>query len=235
MRDMANFGLSQKWQTHRGPKENRRTVDWMRLDLDGTFVSDENASSEGDFNAAKYIWNNQNIPLLTRRTTGRYGIVRDSLNADYEWQVSDTTHILSDMIWDVKGGVVQQFDIGVARYVFPDISYYVGNRYLRPVVINTDEGVEQGSNALIGAITYAMNSRYTATFGMEYNFDYAKTVRSELAIIRRYHRLYYGLIFTLDKTLESSSVVFSVWPQGVKDLALGSRKYTDISDRVMAD
>jgi hypothetical protein len=103
------------------------------------------------------------------------------------------------------------------------------------VIINTDEGVQKGSNSLITAMTYALNSRYTATFGMEYNFDYGKTVRSELAIIRRYHRLYYGLTFTLDKTLESSSIVFSVWPQGIKDLAVGSRKYTDLSDRVMAD
>ena len=119
--------------------------------------------------------------------------------------------------------------------MLPDISYYIGNRYLRPVIITNDDETQKGSNALITAITYAMNSRYTASFAMEYNFDYGKTVRSELTFLRRYHRLYYGLTFALDETLDNSSVVFSVWPQGIKDLALGSRKYTDLSDRVMAD
>ena len=210
----------------------------MHLDLDATFISDAEDSAQGPtrtYGPAKYIWNNQNIPLLARRTTSRFGVMRDSINADYQWQVSYTTYVLSDMAWDIRSGIVQQFDIGVSRYVFPDISYYVGNRYLRPVIATSDGKTEKGSNALITALTYAMNSRYTATFAMEYNFDYGKTVRSELTFLRRYHRLYYGLTFTLDETLDSSSVVFSVWPQGVKDLALGSRKYTELSDRVMAD
>ncbi len=96
----------------------------------------------------------------------------------------------------------------------------------------TDAGgaiLEKGSNSVVGALTYALSPRYTLTFSQEYNFDYGKGVRSEVTVIRRYHRIYYGLTFAADESLKRQSVVFSIWPQGVKELAMGRRKYAGLS------
>jgi hypothetical protein len=35
-RDTLSIGISQRLQTKRGPADDRRTVDWMRLDTDIT-------------------------------------------------------------------------------------------------------------------------------------------------------------------------------------------------------
>ena len=238
MRNMYNFGLSQKWQTHRGTEDNRRTIDWMRLDVDATFMSDVADSAEslsGAYGPARYIWNNQNIPLLTRRGTSMYGIVRDSIGVDYEWQISDTASLMSDLVWDMEGGSIQQANVGITRYIYPDISYYLGHRYLKPVVITSDGKTEVGSSSLIAAMSYALNERYTATFSVEHNFEYGGIVTSELSLIRRYHRLYYGMTFALDETLDTSSLMFTVWPEGVKDLTFGDNKLSELSDRVMTE
>jgi len=230
MRDTYNFGLSQRWQSRRGSAKHLRSFDWMRLDVDATWV-EENASGAldpaGRYGPAVYIWNDPAIPFGVRRTTNLFGMVRDSINADYMWRLSDTTAMLSDLNYDIRSGVVQQFDIGVTRYVYPDVSFYVGSRYLRPVIVSVPaQGVfEQGSNSVVAAITYALGSRYTAVFSQEYNFDYGKSVRNELTIVRRYHRMYYGLTLAADESLDRQSVMFSIWPQGVKELAIGNRRY----------
>jgi hypothetical protein len=237
MHDVVNLGVSQRWQTRRGPKDKLRSLDWMRLDIDGTWVKDSadtarpatlNSSSFQPYGPAKFIWNDPAIPVSVRRNTNWFGLLRNSVNADYAWRLSDTTTVLSDMNYDTKSSVVQQFNLGVARYIHPEISYYIGSRYLRPIVVEAKEGFEKGSNSFVMAATYALNPKYTATFLQEYNFDYGKNVRSELTILRRYHRMYYGFTFAIDESLKRKSVVFSMWPQGVKELALGRRKYVGL-------
>ena len=251
MRDVINVGVSQRWQTHRGSKENPRTLDWIRLDTEATWVTDDadsDISPMGSminpiyggttqlYGPAAFVYNDPSIPLLLRRGNGYYGVVRDTINGEVVWRVSDTLSLLSDMNYDMNSGHVQQFDMGVSRYVYPDISYYLGTRYLRPLVVNVDEngdGIndvhEVGSHSFVGAITYRLTPRYVATFSQEYNFDYGRAVRSDLTIVRQYHRMFYGFSLSFDESLKRNAVMFSIWPQGVKDLAVGSRKYTGLT------
>jgi hypothetical protein len=236
MRDMYNAGLSQRWQTHRGPEGRKRTVDWLRWDLDATWADDSAAASIdpfGRYGPAAFLFNDSAIPLRTRRGTPFYGLVRDSLNSDLEWKVSDTMAVLSDLNYDLHSGNLQQLDVGVSRYVYPDLSYYVGSRYLRPVIVEIPEDhiYEEGSHSLVTAITYALSPRYTATFAQEYNFDYGQSVRSELSIIRRYHRLFYGFNISLDESLGRQSVSLSVWPQGIQELTVG-RRYIGMTETI---
>ncbi len=225
LRDIVNVGLSQRWQTRRGPQEKLRTLDWIRFDVDATFVSENAEPAAGPWDPA---WNHPAIPMAVRRSQGEYGALRDSISNDFEWRVSDTTTILGDTTYDIRSGYVQQFNIGVSRYIFPDISYYIGNRYLRPVVIDAGRPFdvhEEGSNALVAALTYNLNERYTAILAQEYNFDYEESIRTEVTLLRRYHRMFYGLSYTMDGTRDRQSVMLSIWPQGVKELALGNRRY----------
>ncbi len=257
MRDTVHVGVSQRWQTHRGRADNQRTVDWIRLDTEATWVRDDAPSSISPvsgvmndpiygntqfYGPASFVYNDPSIPLLLRRSSNYYGLVRDTVNSEFVWRVSDTFSLLSDINYDMNSGHVQQFDIGVSRYVYPDISYYVGTRYLRPLVVRVDEnndGVididEEGSNSFVAAITYRLSPRYVATFSQEYNFDYGRAVRSDLTVVRQYHRMFYGLSFSFDQSLKRNSVLFSIWPQGVKELAVGSRKYTGLTGARMED
>ncbi len=245
MRDATHVGLLQRWQTHRGSEENLRTVDWIRLDVEATWVKDDADSSIGPaqtYGPAAFVYNDPSIPLLLRRDESFYGMVRDTVNGEYVWRLSDTLSVLSDMNYDTESGRIQQLDMGVSRYVYPDISYYLGSRYLRPILVEIDEDgddvidwTERGSHSFVAAMTYRISPRYLASVSQEYNFDFGKSVRSDFSLLRQYHRLFYALSFSFDHSLKRNAVMISVWPQGVDELAIGSRKYTGMTGRPLED
>ena len=74
---------------------------------------------------------------------------------------------------------------------------------------------ERGSNAFTFAATYVLDPRYTVVFAQQFDFDYGANIRSEMTLIRRYHRVYWGLTLSVDESLDRQSIIFSIWPQGV--------------------
>ena len=231
-RDMLNVGISQRLQTKRGTGSKARTVDWMRLDTDITLVNDSADTSVGP---DRFIWNKPFIPLMNRftgtvplqdrRSSDIFGPRRNYFGADYIWRLSDTSAVLSDMNFDMQSAVVQQFNVGFSHLRWPNLSYYIGSRYLRRLEILN----EKGSNAFTFALTYVLDPRYTVVFSQQYDFDYGANIRRDIALIRRYHRVYCGLTFSADESMDRHSVVFSIWPQGVPELAIGPRRYMDLT------
>jgi hypothetical protein len=228
-RDTLNVGISQRLQTKRGPGEEQRRIDWMRLDIDATWVNNSGDTSAG---ADKFIWNkpfippinrlSTAVPLQDRRSSHIYGPRRNYFGADYTWRLSDTTAVLSDMNFDMQSGVVQQFNVGLSHLRWPNLEFYLGSRYLKRL----DNGYgEKGSNAVTFATTYMLDPRYTVIFSQQLDFDYGATVRSEITLIRRYHRLYLGLTYSADHSLDRQAFVFSLWPQGVPEMGFGKKKY----------
>ncbi|MHC4259108.1 MAG: LPS assembly protein LptD [Planctomycetota bacterium] len=228
-RDMLNLGISQRLETKRGVGSKERTVDWMRLDLDVTWVNDSGNTSGGP---DRFIWNKPFIPLVDtyssmvpqqdRRSSSIFGPRRNYFGADYLWRLSDTTAVLSDLNIDMQSGVVQQLNIGFSHLRWPNLSYFIGSRYLRRV----DNGLgEKGSNAFTFAATYVLDPRYTVVFSQQFDFDYGANVRSDITLLRRYHRMYWGLTFSADESLKRQAIVFSMWPQGVRELGIGPRRY----------
>ncbi|HBG26759.1 MAG: hypothetical protein A2Y10_00845 [Planctomycetes bacterium GWF2_41_51] len=228
-RNNYTLGLLQRWQTKRGQGENRRTLDWMRFNLEYTMVDDDSDVRRAD----RQLWNNPFVPLSTIlapsifnsdlggnfRTFELFGPQRDSVNADYIWRLSDTTAILSDFNWDVDDAEFEQFNVGVSRIVWPNLSFFVGSRYMRSVTIDG----EQGSTAFTFAATYKINPRYTLSFAHQYDFNRDGTIATEVSLIRRYHRLYYAFTYRVDESLDRRSIVLTIWPEGVGELAFGSR------------
>jgi len=204
-----------------------------------TWLDDKADSSIGPYNTygpAGFVYNDPSIPFLIRRNGNYYGMAHDTLNGEYIWRVSDTFSVLSDFNYDIDSGHLQQLDIGVSRFVYPDISYYVGTRYLRPVIIPVDknndgtpEYFEKGSNSFVTAVTYRFSPRYIGTFSQEYNFDFGQAIRSDLTVVRQYHRLFYAVSVSFDESLDRSGIMFSIWPQGINELAFGSRKHTALT------
>jgi hypothetical protein len=240
-RSTINTGLSQRLQTKRGPVDNQRTVDWMSLDTDFTWVEDS-ADEAASVGPDRFLWNRPIVPMRvlsapeffnddlistspTLRRVEVFGPRRNYFGADAVFRASDTLAFLGDMYYDMQSGVVQQLDVGVSRLCWPDLSYYIGSRYLRRVQVLD----EQGSNAFTFAVTYVLDPRYTLVFAQQFDFDYGANVRSDVTLIRRYHRIFCGITYSLDSSLDSSSIVLSIWPQGVPELAMGPRRYIGLS------
>jgi hypothetical protein len=154
-----------------------------------------------------------------------YGPARDYFDADYLWQISDTTAFLSSGFYDIHSGTIEQFDIGFSRTRLPDLSYYIGSRYLR----NTQVLEQHGTNAFIFAASYNIDERYTVVFSQQYDFEYRANVESELTLIRHYHRMFWSITVSTDASLDRQSITFNLWPEGVPELAIGSRRYTGLS------
>jgi hypothetical protein len=243
-RDALSAGVSQRLLTKRGPEGEQQTVEWMRLDTEVTWLN--HTGEAEDASPDRYIWARPIVPLrvlsapeifngdlITHdgvKATGlhrfeMFGPRRDYFSADYIWRVSDTSAILSDLNFDIQSSVVQQFNIGFSHLCWPNLSYYIGSRYLRRVRVLD----EVGSNAFIFAATYVLDPRYTIVFAQEYDFDYGVSVRSDITLLRRYHRMYYGLTFSADASLDRQAVVFSIWPQGVPEMGIGQRRYMDLT------
>ena len=231
-RDTLNAGISQRLQTKRGLGDKQRNVDWMRLDMDVTWINNSCDASAGP---DKFIWNRPFIPPINtfsrvipqqdRRGTNIFGPRRNYVGADYSWLLSDTTAVLSDMNYDMQSGVVQQFNVGFSHLRWPNLQYYIGSRYLRR--LDNGNG-EYGSNAFTFAITYVLDPRYTLVYSQQVDFDFGATVRSDLTLIRQYHRLFWGLTLSADESLDRQSIVFSLWPQGVPGVAIGERRYVGL-------
>jgi hypothetical protein len=234
--DTLNVGISQRLQTKRGPADKRRTVDWMRLDTDFTWVDDsESADRAGP---DRFMWNRPIVPMRVLsapdifngdlgsglRRFEMFGPRHNYFGADYIWRLSDTSAVLSDMHYDVESGVVQQFNVGFSQLRWPNLSYYIGSRYLRGVEVLD----EKGSNAFTFAATYVLDPRYTLVFSQQFDFDYGANIRSDITLIRRYHRVYWGITYSADESLERHAIVFSIWPQGLPELAIGPRRYVGL-------
>jgi hypothetical protein len=196
--------------------------------MDITWVND---SSDPPVAPDRFIWNKPFVPLLNRysrmvpqqdrRSSGIFGPRRNSIYGDYIWRLSDTLAVLSDMNFDIQSGVIQQFNVGVSHLRWPNLSYYIGSRYLRRVEVLD----EKGSNAFTFAATYVLDPRYTIVFSQQFDFDYGANIRSDITFIRRYHRLYWGITYSADESLDEHAIVFSIWPEGVPGLSIGPKRY----------
>ena len=235
-RNTLDLGIYQRWQTKRGPAGKRRTVDWLELNVDFVWVDD---SSDEVVGPDRFLWNKPLIPLanplardlppLDRRTTEAFGPRHNYTSTEMIMRLSDTTSILGDAYFDMQRGVVEQLDVGFSRLCWPNLTYYVGSRYLRDV----DNGLgEVGSTAFTFAATYVLDPRYTAVFSQQYDFDYGANIRTDITLIRKYHRLNYALTFSVDESVDEQSLVFSLWPQGVPELGFGLRRYMGLGESV---
>lgn len=228
-RDALDLGIYQKWQTKRGPLGNRKVVDWLDFDLDFVWVTDAGEENAGP---NRFLWNEPFIPLINRtgnqvppfdrRSTDLYGPQRNYVSAATTWRVSEAASVLGDVYADMRTGDVKQANIGFSRLCWPNLSYFIGTRYLRDV----DNGLGQhGSNAVTFALTYALDPRYTLVFAQQYDFDYAANIRSDLTLIRKYHRVNFAVTLSADDSLDEERIIFSLWPEGVPELAIGLRRY----------
>jgi len=231
-RDVLALGWCQRLQTRRGTGDRRRTVDWLEWNVDAVWVH----HAAADAASPNYlIWSEPWVPLVDRftrrlppvdrRTSTLFAAYRNHIGSDLSWRLTDSTTILADGYYDLQDHVVRQFNIGISHVRWPDFGYYIGSRYIR----DFDNGLgERGTHAVTVAATYKIDPRYAVVWSEQYDFDYEAGIRTALTLVRRYHRLNYGLTFGLDESLDEVSIVFGLWPQGVPELGTGLGRHMDL-------
>ncbi|MCF7972250.1 MAG: LPS assembly protein LptD [Phycisphaerae bacterium] len=224
-RDVLNVGITQRWQTKRGVGKKQRTVDWLRWDISTTWV---NEASELWNGPSHMMWNRPLVPIRQaysgvvpgrdRRTSDFYGASRNYVGSEFVWRVSDSTAILGDCYYDMAAGLVRQTQWGISHMRWDDLNLYFGSSYLRD--IRNSQG-QVGTHVLTFSALYKLDPRYAMVLSHQYDTDFGASVLSEMTLLRKYHRLNYGLTFRVDESLDTSSVMFSLWPEGIQEVGMG--------------
>ena len=190
-------------QTKRVCRGQEEIVDWMRFNVVGGFFSDDGRdtrTSGGDL-----FWYRP-----------EYSLARNFVNLEYEWQISDTTALLSDCNIDAKGDGLAQASIGLAVSRDPRVRYYLGWRYLKDV---------ESSLATFG-VNYKLSRKYSISFFEQYDMDYAggRNIATNVTIIRQLPRWYAGLTITYIRNVaerDDIGLMLTLWPEGIPEVKLG--------------
>jgi hypothetical protein len=105
----VELGWRQRFQTKRGPAGAPQNVDWLTLDLEGTF------------------YHNVNGPFKIDRD-GRRAF--DRLDFRTDWRVTDSTRLWTDTNFNTESGTLEFFAVGATVVHSPRLTYTLGHRYI---------------------------------------------------------------------------------------------------------
>lgn len=199
-------GLKQTWQTKRGIGDKRRTVDWITLNIEAGLFGNVNGR---DDKSNGYV-----NPLRPENSRSRNYIA-----GDFMYRISDTTSLLYDFNFDLNDRSFDRHNVSIAVERNPRTSYFIGARYAGDIEMSL----------VGGGFNYKLNEKYITATRIWLDVDTGDLGETSFAIIRRYPRWYSALSFEYSNVDDDFSISLSVWPEGVPEWAIGSRRFTTLS------
>jgi hypothetical protein len=200
----AMVGLRQVWQTKRGGEGQQRTVDLLTFDLEAGFFGDQqHERSNGYAN-------------LIRPEDSR---TRNYLSGDLIYRMSDTTSLLYEFNVDVNDWSFDRHNVSLAVERLPRLAYVVGWRHAGDIDLNLAGG---GWN-------YKLNEKHITAFRIWYDVDRGELGEIALAYVRKLPRWYFSINFEVDEVFDDVTVSVSLWPEGIPEWTLGSRRFTGLA------
>ena len=203
----AAVGVSQRLQTKRGIGENRRTIDWMRIDAILGIYDNENDLQPADGRFFFY--------------RPEYSLGRNHLNLDYTWNISDSTTLLADGNIDLNTGRMRRWNLGLAVARDPRLRYYLGVR----TITDLDSAIATAG------FTYKINRKYSLSFLQQIDLDYDghESMASSLTLLRKFPRWYVGITAVMDHRTDDMGIYLTLWPEGAPEARIGSGRTTLLS------
>ncbi|MHC4695902.1 MAG: LPS assembly protein LptD [Planctomycetota bacterium] len=204
--DGVMLGVRQRWQTKRGAEDARRTVDFLTLDVEVGFFNDAN----GDHVTNGYT----SFSRPENSTTHNY------VNSSLIWRVNDRTALLSELNYDINDGNLDIFNLSLVVERTPRLSYLLGYRFID----------ESNSNLLGFDMNYRLTEKHTIALRELFDLGRGQTLDFTVAFIRKMPRWYSAVSFELDEAEDDFGISFSLWPEGLPQAALGSRRFTGLAN-----
>lgn len=203
--DGVSVGVRQRWQTKRGPENARRQVDFLTWDVD-----------VGTFNDAHPGARTNGFVSVTRPEDS---IARNYVNSSFIWRLNDRTALLSELNYDTNDGEVDVFNLSLAVERPPRFSYLVGYRM-----------IDETESELLGIdVNYKLTEKHTMAIREQFDLQEGRTLDFTIALIRRFPRWFGAMSFALDNAEDDFGVSLSVWPEGLPEATLGSRRFTGLA------
>lgn len=192
----AQVQLLQRWQTKRGGPGRWRSVDFFTLNVEGNFFANQPSKAQldpADFRGLFYA----SLPEAS--------IPRNSINADAQWRVTDTTLILADQQYNLDESRLATVAAGLAVQRDPRVAYYIEQRYVEPL----------NSNITTLRISYQLSAKYSLDLSQSYDFSQTTNVNSSVTINRRFDRLLASVTVYSDSVNDETGVRFLLLPEGL--------------------
>jgi len=199
-------GLRQTWQTKRGAPDRRRTVDLLTFNMEVGIFGDTDGRDD-----MSNGWVNSWRPENSR--------TRNYAAADLIYRLSDTTSLFYDINVDLNDGAVDRQNVSLAVERNPRLAYVIGTRYAGDIDMNF----------VGGGWNYRLSQKHITSVRTWYDIDSGDLGEISVAYIRKLPRWYIGLNFEYDRVDDDFTVSISLWPQGIPEWALGSRRFTGLA------
>ncbi len=201
----VQLGVRQRWQTKRGEGEDRRVVDFLTLDVELGLFDDA---------TDRHFTNG-----YTSFSRPENSIARNYLNSATAWRINDRTTLLSELNYDLNDGEVDLFNLSLAVERTPRLSYLIGYRYIE----------ETDSNLAAFDFNYRLSEKHTIALRELFDLERGRTLDFTVGLIRKFPRWYTALSFQLDDAEDDFGVSFSIWPEGLPNVGLGSKRFTGLA------
>lgn len=201
----VSLGVRQRWQTKRGEGENFRNVDVFLLDIKAAVFDNSN----GDYTTNGFA----------SYSRPENSISRNYVNAAAAWRVNDRTSVLSELNYDLNNTEIDILNVSLAVERTPRLSYLIGYRFIE----------ESESNLLGFDLNYKVTEKHSIALRESFDLDRGETLDFTIALVRKHPRWFSALSFELDESEDDFGISLSIWPEGLPQAALGSRRFTGLA------
>ena len=123
------------------------------------------------------------------------------------------------MNYDLNDADLDILNVSMAVERTPRLSYLIGYRFID----------ESESNLLGFDLNYKLTEKHSLAFRESFDLDRGETLDFTVALIRKHPRWFSAISFNLDESEDDFGVSLSIWPEGLPQAALGSRRFTGLA------
>lgn len=201
----AKIALNQVWQTKRGPADRQRSVDLVTLNLEVGAMGNQQPGeiSNGYVN-------------MTRPEDSR---TRNYLAGDLTYRISDSTALLYDFNFDLNDRSYDRHAIAITVERNPRVSYVLGARSAGDIEMSLAGG----------GFNYKLSEKHITALRYWHDLDRNDVGELAFSYIRKLPRWYAGFNIEYDGVDDDTRVSLTLWPEGIPEWALGSRRFTGLS------
>jgi hypothetical protein len=143
---------------------------------------------------------------------------RKDISGDLMYRLSDTTSFLYDFNFDLNDRSYDRHDFALAVERDPRLAYVFGTRYAGDI----------NMNLVGGGWNYRLTEKHITAVRAWFDVDTGEVGEVTLSYVRKLPRWYLGVNLTYDNVNDDTSIMLSLWPEGIPEWSIGSRRFSTL-------
>jgi hypothetical protein len=143
---------------------------------------------------------------------------RNYFAGDLAYRISDSTSFLYDFNFDLNDRSFDRHDFAIAVERDPRLSYVLGSRYAGDIDLSL----------VGGGWNYKLTEKHLTAFRAWWDVDTGRVGEVTVSYVRKLPRWWVGISLEYDNVDDNKTVMLSLWPEGIPEWTLGSRRFTGL-------